>query len=414
MSAQPDQPAVAMPETSASVCLAPSPVDRPPAFVDDCACADAPAAVETDSAALAPAVEAEQEAHPLPAATTEADCRPALAAVDTAEAALLALLSPGLAYDKRTVRLPRSGHALNTISAGDPHAPPLVLLHGWGAGCGFFARNIAPLAARHRVHAVDWLGFGASSRPPFDLAASPEDAEAFFLDALEEWCAEMAKIEHGLPPFHICGHSLGAFLAVGFALRCPHLVVSLVLASPVGVPTAPEVKAPPPAVPILKRVVMYIAFALWERQWTPQVFIRAAPEAVARALVSAIVAPRFPTTAAAEHEALAEYFYQLWRAPPSGEHSLSTILESGAFARRPLVDKLPLLRVPVLFLYGDRDWMDSAPAEKTRQAMTVPTKLLHVPSAGHHLYYDNPEHFNDAVLDACAAASGVKRRMTEG
>jgi pimeloyl-ACP methyl ester carboxylesterase len=411
-----------MEEMSAPACVVPQspPIHHPDILDRDGggARADAPAAAkETAPAALAAALAVEPASRPLLADQADSSSSsPALAAVHSAETALLALLSPGLAYEKRTVRLPRSGHALNTISAGDPHAPPLVLLHGWGAGCGFFARNIAPLAARHRVHAVDWLGFGASSRPPFDLAASPEQAEAFFLDALEEWCAEMSKREkHGLAPFHICGHSLGAFLAVGFALRCPHLVVNLVLASPVGVPTAPQVKAPPPAWPILKRVAIHIVFALWERQWTPQVFIRAAPEALARPLVSAIIAPRFPTTAAAEHEALAEYFYRLWLAPPSGEHALSTILESGAFARRPLVDKLPLLHVPVLFLYGDRDWMDPAPAEKTRQAMTVPTKLLHVPSAGHHLYYDNPEHFNDAVLDACAAAaSDMKRRVSKG
>lgn len=51
---------------------------------------------------------------------------------------------------------------MHTISAGDPGSPPLVLLPGYGAGAGFYFRNIDGLAHHFRLHAVDLLGTGMS------------------------------------------------------------------------------------------------------------------------------------------------------------------------------------------------------------------------------------------------------------
>lgn len=82
---------------------------------------------------------------------------------------------------------------INTIYTHNPNArrpnprPPLVLLHGYGAGVGFWLLNLDALAAAHeRVYAIDLLGCGRSSRPRF-RAKTSEDAERFFVDALERW-----------------------------------------------------------------------------------------------------------------------------------------------------------------------------------------------------------------------------------
>lgn len=44
---------------------------------------------------------------------------------------------------------------------------PIVLLHGFGAGIGFWALNLESLAKYHRVYAFDILGLARSSRPNF-------------------------------------------------------------------------------------------------------------------------------------------------------------------------------------------------------------------------------------------------------
>lgn len=337
----------------------------------------------------------------VPACTRHPSCDAALG-VNTAEAALLACLSDGAEYEKRAVKL-ASGKVMNTLSAGSTSLPPLVLVHGWGAGVGFFGRNLGGLSEHFRVHMVDWLGFGASSRPPFNTAFSPEEAESFFLDALEEWVTAMGALEAApVAPFYLVGHSLGAFLSVAFTERRPALVKALVLASPVGVPRAPRKPRKPPSLAV--RLMRAILFVLWDLGCTPQLFMRFAPVRIGRAFARRIITPRLPAVCAATQTALIEYWYQLSVAPGSGEYSLSTILRSGAYARRPLWDRLPALKHDVAFLYGDRDWMDWRVASELRKQMQGKTKLAVLEGAGHHLYYDRPEEFNDHVVEAFLGA----------
>lgn len=70
-------------------------------------------------------------------------------------------------------------------------------------GIGFFYQNFGVLgewAAKRNasVYALDWLGMGRSARVPFKVQAKRDDikgrvneAESFFLDALEEWREKM-------------------------------------------------------------------------------------------------------------------------------------------------------------------------------------------------------------------------------
>jgi hypothetical protein len=77
------------------------------------------------------------------------------------------------------------------------------------------------------------------------------------------------------------------------------------------------------------------------------------------------------------------------------------VLESGAYARRPLIDKLPLLdtKLDVLFLYGDRDWMEFSAREKAAELLHAQSsedrnvRVTVIADAGHHLYYDNVKDF---------------------
>lgn len=134
-----------------------------------------------------------------------------------------------------------------TTSGEASAPPPVLLLHGYGAGLGFFFRNFPALgrwvaSTGAPLHALDWLGMGRSARVPFRVRAPRADAharvaqaESFFVDALEEW-----REKQGLQRVTLVGHSLGAYLATAYALRHPDRVAKLVLLSPAGVLGAPE------------------------------------------------------------------------------------------------------------------------------------------------------------------------------
>lgn len=159
--------------------------------------------------------------------------------------------SPVIAHSSR-VDLDTPKHYLNTLSItstspSDTAPPPAVLLHGYGAGLGFYFQNFLPLAqwAGRRgsaVYAMDWLGMGRSARVPFTVKAKREDvparvgeAESFFIDSLEEW-----RVKMGLEKMTLIGHSLGAYFSVVYALKYPTRVNKLILLSPAGVPRGPD------------------------------------------------------------------------------------------------------------------------------------------------------------------------------
>ena len=77
--------------------------------------------------------------------------------------------------------------------------------------------------------------------------------------------------------------------------------------------------------------------------------------------------------------------------------------ERGVYAREPLGPQLPRLapEVPVLLLFGDNDWLaNPRHAEVAAGVRAVPggvCELDVVPHAGHHLYLDNPDFFNERV-----------------
>ena len=159
--------------------------------------------------------------------------------------------SPVIARTER-IQLASPKHYLNSLSikATNPSPtapPPAVVLHGYGAGLGFFFRNFPALAtwAGNRgtnVYALDWLGMGRSARVPFrikakrdDIPARVREAESFFVDSLEEWRTKM-----GVEKMTIIGHSLGAYFSVAYALRYPTRVHKLILLSPAGVPHNPD------------------------------------------------------------------------------------------------------------------------------------------------------------------------------
>ena len=92
---------------------------------------------------------------------------------------------------------------------------PLVLLHGWGMHAGFFTPLLPSLAPRYRVHAVDLPGHGHSRDHP------AADVHAIVTALRARFAAD--------GPAMVLGWSLGALVALHWAMAAPAEVRALVL-----------------------------------------------------------------------------------------------------------------------------------------------------------------------------------------
>ncbi|KAL0472176.1 alpha/beta hydrolase [Neurospora intermedia] len=435
----------------------------------------------------------------------------------------------------RQTMVPLSGkdRALNEFSierVGEQVDDTLVMLHGYGAGLGFFYKNYEPLTRvpGWKLYSLDMLGMGNSARPPFKIHAKDQqgkirEAEAWFIDALEEW-RKARKIER----FTLMGHSLGGYLAVSYALKYPGRLNKLILASPAGIPEDPwavNAAMPEPeesaygneftqdqesivnretpeggantafiqADPKDKKAVASSAGKpnnnnnngtntkkdtapprrpipgwaswLWDANVSPFSIVRMTGPLGPR-FVSGWTSRRFNHLPPDEKEALHTYSYSLFRQKGSGEYVLPYLLAPGAFARSPVINRIqdvgrqiiaqspssssssssssgstpeqpaaaPIREAgfPIVFLYGENDWMDVAGGyaaeEKIRkrveQALTDQTrteeerkrengsaKVVVIRRAGHHLYIDNPDEFNEVVRKELEETKEWGRRM---
>lgn len=411
------------------------------------------------------------------------------------------------------VELSGKDRALNEFSVervGEEADQHLVMLHGYGAGLGFFYKNFEPLSRLKgwQLHALDMLGMGRSTRPSFKIRAKEREAaireaEAWFVDALEEW-----RIKRKIDRFTLLGHSLGGYMAVAYALKYPGHLNKLILASPVGIPEDPyavtaDVAEPPastlsneltqdereisssaippktadgsfitgrqplptdsiPPQPPRRVLPKWFSY-LWDANISPFSLVRWAGPLGPR-LVSGWTSRRFSHLPAEEAKALHDYSYSIFSLRGSGEYALAYILAPGAFARSPLIHRVqglgrqliqntsglphpvaaattsstpaentpastaatsseslaPARRekgLPVVFMYGDHDWMDvsgghAAVAKLEEEKHKVlekatpeeqradegSSRVVVVNKAGHHLYLDGWEEFNSIVL----------------
>jgi len=114
--------------------------------------------------------------------------------------------------------------------AGAEEAPPVLFVHGVGAGARSFMwrRNFLPLARDFRTYAVDLLGFGYSDKP----AGAPYSSD-LYVELLSDFLREAVG-----RPAALVAHGLSAAFATRLADEHADLVRSLVLVSPTGADTS--------------------------------------------------------------------------------------------------------------------------------------------------------------------------------
>ncbi|KAL0966347.1 hypothetical protein UPYG_G00294160 [Umbra pygmaea] len=303
-----------------------------------------------------------------------------------------------LTVTNKTTRKP-----VETACPTAPKKTPLVMVHGFGGGVGLWIRNLDALSCSRPVYAFDLLGFGRSSRPSFPTDAAL--AEEQFVNSIEMWRESV-----GLDNMILLGHSLGGYLATSYAIQHPSRVSHLILVDPWGFPErlppgveTPDIQGPEVVKrPTLPRWVKAVALVL--SLFNPLAVIRAAgpwgPGLVNR------FRPDFKRKFEDlfDDDTMTKYIYHCNAQTPSGEAGFRAMSESIGWAKRPMLQRVPLLppTMPLTMLYGAQSWVDSSSGEKMVQIRgKATTRIVMVDDASHHVYADRPDVFNKVVQNIC-------------
>jgi pimeloyl-ACP methyl ester carboxylesterase len=131
------------------------------------------------------------------------------------------MAAPFPSFESRTVTI--DGVNIHYLCGGS--GSPLVLVHGLGSSAAVeFYHNLEPLAAHHRVLAIDLPGFGRSDKPVITYSMD------LFVKAVSDLMAT-----EGAARAAVMGVSMGGRVALGLALDSPQLVERLVLVDALGV-----------------------------------------------------------------------------------------------------------------------------------------------------------------------------------
>ena len=224
------------------------------------------------------------------------------------------------------------------VASGPADGPAVLLLHGSSTNAVMWMGDVATLARRSRVYAVDVIGepgLSAPSRPPLGS------------DAYAEWLDDVLS-GLGLASASIVGASLGGWFATDYATRRPSRVDRLALLCPGGIGRQKY--------GLLLLVLLLLPFGAWGKRTGLRLYLGRPPE----------------------------------NTPDTRPYMEFMLLVQRHF--RPRRDKLPVfgdaalrkLTMPVLVIAGERDGILDSRDTARRVSSLVPQATVRLlPGVGH-------------------------------
>ncbi|CAJ2635614.1 pheophytinase, chloroplastic [Trifolium pratense] len=271
-------------------------------------------------------------------------------------------------------------HKIHYVVQGE--GPPIVLIHGFGASAFHWRYNIPELAKKHKVYAIDLLGFGWSDKALVDYDAM------VWRDQVVDFLKEIVK-----EPAVLVGNSLGGFTALIAATGLPEFVSGVALLNSAGQfgdgkerKTSEETSLQKfflkPLKEVFQRVVL--GFIFWQSKQPARVesvlkSVYVNSSNVDDYLVESITRP-------AQDPNAGEVYYRLMTRFMMNQstYTLDSVLSD--------------LSCPLLLLWGDLDpWVGPAKANRIKEF--YPKSTLVNLQAGHCPHDEVPELVNKALLD---------------
>jgi pimeloyl-ACP methyl ester carboxylesterase len=241
--------------------------------------------------------------------------------------------------------------------------PTVVLLHGLASQAMFdWGRVIMPLSQRHRVIALDQIGFGESDKPLVDYSVQT------FVDFLGEFLRTL-----GVQQFTLAGESVGGWIAASYSIQA----------------LAPE-NAGAYALPKPERLVLADAVGYSDFRSGRSLPI---PGSVRE---SAGIAMIFHDKSRVTEDFVRQNFAIRLRANDGATQR--SFWSNPQVARETVRERLVGITVPTLIVWGAND--ELFPLDQGREYATkIPNaKLVIIPDCGHVPPLEQPEAFLSAMI----------------
>jgi 4,5:9,10-diseco-3-hydroxy-5,9,17-trioxoandrosta-1(10),2-diene-4-oate hydrolase len=235
----------------------------------------------------------------------------------------------------------------------------------------FWERNIAALARKHRVFAVDIVGFGRTDKP--EVVYTYELMADFVLDFMNTMDIDKASL---------VGNSMGGAISLTVAAQVPERVKKIVLVGPVGLGRWQSSVMRLMTLPVIGNVLTKPSRKGVERQMQLCLYdpSRASDNFIDRVTAIGVL-------------------------PGNQRSFLSLLRETGnitGIRKGIIVDfsaRLKKIKAPILVVWGRQDRILLAAEGEAAVERMADAKLHIMDRAGHLPQIDKPEEFNATVLD---------------
>jgi epoxide hydrolase 4 len=267
---------------------------------------------------------------------------------------------------------------LHVVSAGPPHGPLVVLLHGFPEFWYGWRRQIPALAeAGYRVVVPDQRGYNTSDKP--------KGVEAYGLDRLTRDVAELIKAE-GRDRARIVGHDWGGFVAWWLAVTRPEVVEQVAL---LNIPHPSVMRHHLLTNPKQLRKSGYALF--FQLPGLPE---KALTEHGSSRLVRSLFKLSRPGSFREDDIPL---YREAWEQPGA----MTAMLNWYRAAARAMPERPPSLRVtpPALLIWGTMDRHLGEELAAPSVELCDRGRLVKLPNATHYVQHDEAARVNDLLRE---------------
>jgi pimeloyl-ACP methyl ester carboxylesterase len=248
--------------------------------------------------------------------------------------------------------------------------PALVLIHGLGGSKQIWSRLCDRLAGSYTVVAYDLRGSGQTRE------LEPADGLS-----LTVWSDDLRGLLGALELSRpvLVGHSLGASIALKYALRWPEDVAALVLMG-----ADPELARLGPRLQKAVELIGQVGMSEWvERHWSQNT--------------------PFSGTSLERDPGILEEYRALVLANEPGNYTRACLAIASA---EPLTDELPGIRVPALVIAGSEDDRTLPDAGRELAERLGNGSFVELDGVGHTMPLEAPDGVGAAIVSFLASSNG--------